>query len=172
MEKEYPPIAYAGFWLRFWAYLIDLILFGALRAMTLGNLFRLLRLPTTNSLLSAYGIISLVLFLGYFILFTKRTNGQTLGKIVMGLRIVSKTQETLSWDTVLFREGIGRFISSASLGANLPYLVVAFAPMKRGIADMFADTYVVKEDYLRFFESLPLKDLTDKSESLLSEPVA
>jgi uncharacterized RDD family membrane protein YckC len=48
----------------------------------------------------------------------------------------------LTWDTVLFREWIGRFISASIW---ILYAIVAFLPKKQGLHDLFADTAVVHE---------------------------
>ena len=68
--------------------------------------------------------------------------GQTLGKMVFGLRVVSVKHETLSWSDVIFREWIGRFISNIF---KLLYVLVAILPDNQGIHDYFADTKVVHE---------------------------
>ena len=133
---ELPKSSYAGFWLRLWAYLTDLLVLNAFRgALGLNNFF-----------------IQMGLLLLYFILMTKFTNGQTLGKMLFGLRVYVPGEEKLSWMTVLFREGIGRFIVEALPITWGLYLVTAFTPEKQGIADLFTDTYVVKEDYLTLFQ--------------------
>ena len=84
-------------------------------------------------------IITAIVFYGYFVLMTKYF-GQTLGKMVFGLRVVSLNDEKLNWSTILFREWIGRFISGTIL---ILYIVVGFLPKKQGIHDLFADTTVV-----------------------------
>jgi uncharacterized RDD family membrane protein YckC len=66
--------------------------------------------------------------------------GQTLGKMVFGLKVVDLKKNGLSWGTVLFREWIGRFISSTVI---VGYIIVAFLPHKQGLHDLFADTSVV-----------------------------
>lgn len=68
---------------------------------------------------------------------------QTLGKMVFGLKVQKDNGEPLDWMTVLFREGIGRFINGTML--YLPYLIIAVAPNNKSIADYFADTIVVHE---------------------------
>ncbi len=163
--KDYSSTVYAGFWLRFWAYLVDLIITSAVTAAIVTPLFRLLSLPIGTGTLSIYGITKLVLFLLYFILMTKLTNGQTLGKMIFGLRVISNTDEMLSWGTVLFREGVGRYILQAIPGGML-YLVTAFTPKKQGVADMFSDTYVVKEDAIQI-----IKDFTDMALPQEQDPI-
>lgn len=151
--REYTNTVYAGFFLRFWAYLIDLAITSAATAAVVTPIFLLLSLPIGTEALSIYGITKLVLFLLYFVLMTKFTNGQTLGKMILGLRVISATEETLTWGTVLFREGVGRYILKTIPGGLL-YLVTAFTPKKQGIADLFSDTFVVKEDAIQLIKEL------------------
>ncbi|MER2059482.1 MAG: RDD family protein, partial [Niallia sp.] len=51
-------------------------------------------------------------------------------------------KERLTWDTILFREWIGRFISGSFI---ILYALVAFLPKKQGIHDLFADTTVIHD---------------------------
>ena len=69
---------------------------------------------------------------------------QTLGKMTFGIKVEKDDGEALDWMTVLFREGVGRFINGTLL--YLPYLIVAFSPNNKSIADYFADTVVVHEN--------------------------
>ena len=73
---------------------------------------------------------------------TKLCN-QTVGKMIFGIRVISKDGAKLKWSTVLFREWIGRIISVIPF--NIPYLVVAFTPRKQAIHDFIADTLVIHE---------------------------
>ncbi|VDN46059.1 putative integral inner membrane protein [Petrocella atlantisensis] len=133
--NKYPNIIYAGFWMRFFAYLLDLILVGSIQRMMLFFLGEGL-LKTT---------LSVILFLAYFILMTKLNQGQTLGKMVFGLRVICFNEEELSWATVLVRELFGRYLQKIIWPM---YLLVAFTPYKQHVIDMLADTSVVTENYL------------------------
>ncbi|AKP48120.1 MULTISPECIES: RDD family protein [Bacillus] len=133
---------YAGFWMRFWAYLLDLIVIGSLKRILILPVFRWLDLPVfAHELFAPIHVASAVLFYGYFLLFTKFT-GQTIGKMVFGLKVVPLTEERLTWTVVLFRELIGRFIVTTIV---ILYLMVAFMPKKQGLHDYFADTAVIHE---------------------------
>ena len=68
---------------------------------------------------------------------------QTVGKIIMGIKVVSRDDSQLTWSTIIFREVIGRFISKLLV---IPYLLVAFTPKKEALHDIFADTFVIHED--------------------------
>ncbi|GAM13602.1 BH3197 unknown conserved protein [Mesobacillus selenatarsenatis SF-1] len=133
---------YAGFWTRFWAYLLDLIVIGSINRMIINPVFRALDVPLIeDGILSPMTIATAVVFYLYFVLMTKYF-GQTLGKMVFGLKVVEMDGKGLTWGTVIFREWIGRFISATII---VLYLVVAFTKKKQGLHDLFADTTVIYE---------------------------
>lgn len=132
----------AGFWVRFWAFLIDSLVVSAIIGISVNPIFYLMDWSLSDSTWYApISIISAIVYYLYFVLMTKFL-GQTLGKMMFGLRVISAKHETLSWSDVLFREWIGRFISNFIL---LLYVLVAFLPDNQGLHDYFADTRVVHE---------------------------
>lgn len=136
----------AGFWMRFWAYLIDLLIVAGLTSILIKPAFALLGLQTGDiPWYAPYTILSAIVFYGYFVLMTKFFR-QTVGKMIIGLRVVSLKSDDLSWTTLLFREWIGRFISVTILPL---YWIVGFTPLKQGIHDYIADTTVVHEESFR-----------------------
>ncbi len=133
---------YAGFWMRFWAYLVDIIIITSIHRIIIYPVFRLFDFPTENTgLFSVINILTALVFYLYFVLMTKYFK-QTLGKMIFGLKVIPLKKEKLTWDTVIFREWIGRFISASIW---ILYAVVAFQPKKQGLHDLFADTAVVHE---------------------------
>ncbi|MGB6406042.1 MAG: RDD family protein [Planococcus donghaensis] len=146
----------AGFWVRFWAYLIDLLVVAALTSILVKPVFALSGLETTNMpWYGPYAIVSAVIFYGYFVVMTKFF-GQTVGKMIMGIRVVSLKSDNLSIMTLLFREWIGRFISVTILPL---YWIVGFTPLKQGVHDYIADTTVVHEDSFRKNKMIQKKKL-------------
>jgi uncharacterized RDD family membrane protein YckC len=140
VNKQRPR--YAGFWMRFWAYLLDLIVVGSIDRILVKPLFRLLDIPLLESnLFAPISIATAITFYAYFVLMTRYFQ-QTLGKMVFGLKVVGLVEERLSWKTILFREWIGRFISSTIV---IGYIITAFLPKKQGLHDLFSDTSVVHE---------------------------
>ncbi|PWA11138.1 hypothetical protein DCC39_09875 [Pueribacillus theae] len=136
-QTEY---VYAGFWIRFWAYLLDLLVIGSLNRIVVNPIIQIFDIePGEPAFLPIETILTGVVFFLYFALMTKYFN-QTIGKMVLGIKVISK-DEKLAWDTILFREVVGRFISKALFG--LVYVWVAFPPDKQGVHDYFADTWVV-----------------------------
>ncbi|WP_432358101.1 RDD family protein [Sporosarcina sp. UB5] len=135
---------FAGFWTRFWAYIIDLIIVSSISGIFIKPVFRILDVKISNPsflLFSPYKVTLLILFLGYFAFMTK-VAGQTVGKMILGIKVVRQDGGNLTWGTVLFREVIGRFISKL---LTIPYLLVIFMPKKEALHDLFADTYVIHE---------------------------
>lgn len=150
----------AGFWVRFWAYLVDLLVIGGVTSILIKPFFALFGWQTSDSVWYApYAILSAIVFYGYFVLLTKFF-GQTIGKMIFGIRVVSLKTDELSWSTLIFREWIGRFISVTIWPL---YWIVGFTPLKQGIHDFFADTTVVHEQSYRKRKMLQ-KDSTKRSE--------
>jgi uncharacterized RDD family membrane protein YckC len=132
----------AGFWLRVWAYLIDLIVIGSITRLIVKPVFKVLDISLVDgSMFAPVSILSAIVFYGYFVLMTKFFS-QTIGKMILGIKVIDLKGRRPSWSTIIFRELIGRFISSTIF---ILYIVVAFTTKKQGIHDLFADTTVVQE---------------------------
>lgn len=143
MEQHYVPYRAAGFWMRFWAYIVDLIIVFALN----GIVFRFVAIFGGNQIVisnwTLTGVIGAITFFIYFVLMTK-FYGQTLGKMIFGLKVVHENDAgELSWLDVVFREVVGRFIYKSFVILNLLYIVVAFNKDKQGLHDMFGETRVI-----------------------------
>mgnify|MGYP001190485570 FL=1 len=134
---------FAGFWMRFWAYLLDLIVVSSVIRIVANPLFLLIGLEKSDFIFSPYRILSALFFFSYFILMTKFL-GQTLGKMVFGLRVISLKNDKLTWTDVFFREWIGRYISKVTW---IGYLIVAFTKKKQGLHDLFSDTTVIHDEW-------------------------
>ncbi len=141
-QKTADPMRFAGFWMRFWAYLLDLVVVSSIDRILINPIFRAMDIPLNgNSLFAPITIATAITFYAYFVLMTKFF-GQTLGKMVFGLKVVGLEGKKLTWGTIIFREWIGRFISMTIF---IGYVIVAFLPKKQGLHDLFADTSVVHE---------------------------
>lgn len=156
----------AGFWVRFWAYMIDLIIISSIGGLIIKPLFRVFSIPITNPifvLFSPYKVTLLIFALLYFLLMTKFLQ-QTVGKMILGIKVIAKEDEPLNWSALVFREVIGRFISKVLV---FPYVLVAFMPKKEALHDLFADTYVVHENV---YEKDPvMNELRQNKEKQLQE---
>jgi uncharacterized RDD family membrane protein YckC len=139
-DSDTISIRYAGFWMRFWAYLLDLIVVGSIVRLIIKPIFRALEIPLIEfNMFAPISIASAIIFYLYFVLMTKNFN-QTLGKMVFGIKVIDLKNDKLSWGTILFREWIGRFISATVV---IGYIIVAFLPKKQGLHDLFTDTSVI-----------------------------
>ncbi|MEW3525878.1 RDD family protein, partial [Enterococcus entomosocium] len=107
--NDFPSYFFAGFWIRLFAFLVDLLVIRAITQITIGSIYNLANLTATNQRFGLYNVCALAIYLGYFVLMTKLNHGQTIGKMLFGIRVISFVEEELSWQTVLIRELCGRY---------------------------------------------------------------
>ena len=125
-----PALAFAGFWIRVLAFVIDNIL------LWIVDLILIWALKTTGMWIA--NIIWILYFIGLW-----RTTGQTLGMMPFGLRVVRNSDGgKLTWGNAILRFigliwGIAFFLSGV--------IRVAFDSRKRGLHDMGGDTVVVRK---------------------------
>lgn len=125
----------AGFFLRLVAFVIDLVLVGSLTSI-------LTPLFTDQAILK--NLVSILIYLAYFVLTTGLTKGQTLGKMILGLKVVRVDGKELNWADVFFREACCRLI----LKMVLPlYLLAGVTDKKQHLGDLICDTMVIKSAY-------------------------
>lgn len=86
-------------------------------------------------------IISFIIQALYFGGFLVYKQGQTLGKMFLGIRVVSIDGKPITWGKALLREILGKMISVLVLG--LGYLWVIWDGKKQAWHDKIAGTYVV-----------------------------
>jgi len=135
----------AGFWMRFWAYTVDLIIVWSVNGILLSPLkFLNNGAPIDIGLWTLAGVLGTIILYLYFVVMTK-FYGQTIGKMIFGLKVVRKDFDTLTWSDLLFREVVGRFLYRVISVLTLLYIVIAFDPIKQGIHDMIGDTRVIHE---------------------------
>lgn len=138
---------YGGFWIRLWAYLLDLIFVGACQAILMACLLTFL----PDSYLVHWPLVTYLVGQGvllvYFSLASYLLNGQTLGKALFRLQVVKADQYRLKFSTCFVREGLGKLILS-----NLPVLglLVVVSPKRQNFMDFFTDTNVVALEQFRF----------------------
>lgn len=146
-------MVYAGFFVRLCAYAVDMLVVG------LGLL--IIRIPVgilsmsapdnfiTRDLVFEYSISDMVLWVltvVYFVAMTYNT-GSTLGKKLFRLEVISTDGSDLNLFEVVYRESIGRYLSTVILWVG--YLIIGVDSEKRGFHDMLADTRVVYADGTR-----------------------
>lgn len=147
-EQSRPETTYAGFWVRLGAYMIDSVVVFA--GLLIVRFIMLIGTSVVDSsllsgrILFQYTLKDIVLYsvqVLYFILCTYYT-GTTLGKRAMNLRVIHTDESRkLTFLNVLYRETVGRFLSSIILGIG--YIMIGIDKEKRGLHDILCDTRVV-----------------------------
>lgn len=146
-EDSLPKFCYAGFFIRFVAFIIDSLIIKAIQSMVLSPIKVLLY---NNGIeFSKFIYVEIIIALLYFTLMTKLCNGATLGKLICGIRVVPIHSKELTWSMVFTREFFGRYIQNY---IYILYLVVMFTPKKQSVVDYLSDTVVIKEDTVLFFK--------------------
>jgi uncharacterized RDD family membrane protein YckC len=136
-------IAYGGFWIRFAAYLIDAVVLSIVGGI-IGAIFGVIVGLSGGSVNSArfggYGI-GIVLGWLYFAFMESSERGATLGKMALGLRVVTDQGQRLSFANATGRY-FAKFVSAIILGVG--FIMIAFTDRKRALHDMIAGTLVIK----------------------------
>lgn len=140
LERDYAH-AYASFGLRAFAFIVDMLVIGALNKI-------LINIVGDNLDYEIYGIEMAEIFrwivtILYFVIISLVTKGQTLGKMIVGIRVVSLTSDKLDLGQILIREIAGRIIQNTIM---ILYLLPIFTPKNQSLIDFFVDTAVVKDD--------------------------
>lgn len=145
VRDVYTAGSFAGFFTRLAAYLVDWALAGLLSLLggwMFGGILRSLGADTSAYVLfniTAVQIFRYLLFTAYFVVLTALT-GCTAGKRLLRIQVVRADGEKIGWWTALYRETIGRYLTSLLC---IGYLVLAFDGRHRGFHDMLCDTRVV-----------------------------
>ncbi len=146
------PITYAGFWMRFFALFFDWIILSILFApLVAGTVFlgflyaESLRGIIDPDLIPVVisGISSLVYIFLFFLYFLIcHSFGVTIGKKIVGIRVVQSDGSRPGFGRALLRETIGRWL--AGLIFYLGYLWIAWDSHKQGWHDKVAGTFVIR----------------------------
>jgi uncharacterized RDD family membrane protein YckC/type II secretory pathway pseudopilin PulG len=132
-QPQAPQISYAGFWLRFLAFSLDNVVVSVIIGIPIAiitNLFAGQR--DTYFWAGVLFLFQIVLTYTYFIFLTNKDQA-TIGKRLLGLRVVSEDGSPLSLGKIIIRETAGKFISILIL--FIGFLMVAFTSKKQGLHD-------------------------------------
>lgn len=130
-EESIPKRKYAGFWLRFFAHVIDAVI------VTIGLFI------SSGFFGDAKGlIIGYMLYFAYFISMTYYY-GATLGKMIVGIEVLSDSFKSASLGRIVLREAIGKVISGFII--MIGYMMAGFTIKKQALHDMIANTVVVQK---------------------------
>jgi uncharacterized RDD family membrane protein YckC len=129
-------VGYAGFWIRFGAFIIDSIALSLITGVFTGG-----QAITNPDLANAQhsGTSTLASFLYFTLLWSSIGGGQTLGMRLLGLRVVGREGRPIDYGTAVVRY-IGFVLSVIPLLLGLVW--AAFDARKQGWHDKLAGTFV------------------------------
>ncbi|MFY0516585.1 RDD family protein [Lysinibacillus sp. UGB7] len=150
MEHE-QNVNFSGFWTRFLAYLIDGIVLGlvyipivvvsgiiqVVLSISLGE-ESILGVAIATWIIAS--IIYLAVGLAYMILMPASKYQGTVGKKLMGIKIVDEDGGRISVSKSVLRY-LGMIVSGLTF--YIGYIMIAFHPQKRALHDIIGGTYVV-----------------------------
>ena len=145
LESNTQKVMVIGFGRRFAATIIDgfFVLFLsfaiALFVVILGMMFGFAGAENTawNQVIL---FIILIISIFYYVGMWSRSSGQTFGKLLLGIQVVSKDGERLTFGKAFLRY-LGYLLSG--IPASLGFIWVEFDKERRGWHDMLAGTYVI-----------------------------
>ena len=154
---------YAGFWIRFLAFLVDSViintvmwvmifpLLGAI-GMSFQSLEELDNLdhvefdaiwPVVISVIPAITTVNLLITWMYYALLQSGPRQATVGKMAIGVIVIDVNGGRLSFARASLRY-FSKIISSAIM--MIGYIMAGFTPKKQALHDIIANTYVVKKE--------------------------
>jgi uncharacterized RDD family membrane protein YckC len=154
---------YAGFWIRFVAWIIDAIILSALQFIAVMPVLGLLGIGAASSMqdfdpsneaeaismmgqIMAFAGVAQFIFLGIqtlYYAFMESSNYQaSIGKMVLGVKVTDINGAKLDFAKAFIRN-ISKIISSFIL--FIGYIMAGFTDKKQALHDMIAGTLVVKK---------------------------
>ena len=131
--------AYAGFWRRLGAFLIDGLLLGTVQA----TITILVYTIAPYDLRAQVNVLPVSILVGwaYYALMESSPAQATVGKIALGIYVTDR-----EGDPIDFRRASIRFWAKviSSLALMLGWLMAAFTPRKRAMHDLLAGTLVLR----------------------------
>jgi uncharacterized RDD family membrane protein YckC len=154
---------YAGFWLRFVAYLIDTVIIYAVQFFIFMPVFGLLGISFASraddfenmsdaeamgmagTMMAASGaaiFLGSVIAILYWSLMESSKYQATVGKLALGLKVTDMDGNNLDFVKALVRN-VCKIISGMIMGIG--YIMAGFTDKKQGLHDIIANTLVVKK---------------------------
>lgn len=154
---------YAGFWLRFVAYIIDYVLIWCVQAFIAIPILGMVGISFASNvgdmsnmnegemmgMMAAYmaaagatALLTTVLVILYFTLMESSKYQATVGKLALGLIVTDENGNKLDMVKALIRN-LSKIISSMIL--MIGYIMAGFTEKKQGLHDIIAKTLVVKK---------------------------
>lgn len=136
-ERPRPEMGTEGdvVWRRVLAILIDLVLIGVITSLVGGLLF-------PGRLAALGGLVGLLINFGYYI-YLEGTYGQTVGKMALGLVVVSENGEPIDYRPATIRT-ILRIVDALPVLYLVGFVLVLLTDRNQRVGDLAADTVVVR----------------------------
>jgi len=99
-------------------------------------------------------LIIFMIFMGYFIVCELLMNGQTIGKRILGLRVIRDNGQPIEFSHALIRGIIRSSLDMMYVG----FFAILFSKKHKRIGDMAAGTIVIIEKYADNFAALTIQD--------------
>jgi uncharacterized RDD family membrane protein YckC len=154
---------YAGFWLRFVALIIDLIIIGVIRGVFIIPLLAMMGIGLANDIqnmdvndpasvvgligtvmaaASVVTLISTIVWVLYYTFLESSKLQASIGKLALGLIVTDSNGARLDFGKALVRN-VCKIISSLIL--CIGFIMAAFTDKKQALHDIIANTLVVKK---------------------------
>jgi uncharacterized RDD family membrane protein YckC len=134
MDTNITEPRHAGFWIRAGAEIIDMIILSVLE-FTIGLILGIARADNFSSPAYSYLLVSL-----YYTILIKMY-GQTIGKKVLGIKVIRQDGKRITFWGAFCREIIWKYVGIFILGIG--FLMVAIRKDKRALHDLAMKTIVV-----------------------------
>lgn len=133
-------VKYAGFWIRYVAYVIDGIILIIPNLVSF-SIPQLIFSPPISAFVGP--LLRIVVTFTYFVWLTHKY-GATLGKKLVGITVKNDNFQSLSLGKVFVRETIGKILSCLIL--YIGYIMAAFTKRKQSLHDKLAGSVVIYKD--------------------------
>jgi uncharacterized RDD family membrane protein YckC len=154
---------YAGFWLRFVAYIIDYVILYVINLIILAPIMGMIGVGVASSAMDfssmsegdivgmiktilmavvAGSIVLMVVNILYYTLMEASKFQGTVGKIALGLKVTDANGGKLDFVKALLRN-VGKIVSGLVL--MIGYIMAGFTEKKQALHDMFVGALVVKK---------------------------
>ena len=139
-EPETPEVKYAGFWLRFVAYMIDSFILGILYGIyfLIVNIFIFYEVYPFLIFMIPFVLFSSWL---YFSIMESSKAQATIGKMALSLKVTDMEGNRISFGRATGRF-FGKFISEIIL--MIGFMMAGWTEKKQALHDMMADTLVIR----------------------------
>ncbi len=133
---------YAGFWLRFFAWIIDKIVIAGLMSVITAVLGVFVHGFFNSPSSWSYDLLALVVGWLYYALMESSSYQATLGKMALDLKVTDLDKKPVSFLRASARF-FGKILSGMILGIG--FLMIAFTEKKQGLHDKLAGCLVIRK---------------------------